>query len=65
MTRAREGEDKKAVFRRAKHQRLPAAEQGGKKKREEETRRARAKRTRARPPQKKREVENKSTAANK
>ena len=44
MTRAREGEDKKAVFCRAKHQRLPAAEQGGKKKRE---------------------VENKSTAANK
>lgn len=41
MTRAREGGGAKAFFRRPKHQRLPATEQGGKKKHEEETSRPR------------------------
>ena len=36
MTRAREGGGAKAVFRRARHQRLPATEQGGKERTEEE-----------------------------
>lgn len=36
MTRARERGGAKAVFRRAKHRRLPATEQDGKKKHEEE-----------------------------
>lgn len=34
MTRAREGEGAKAFFRRPKHQRLPATEQGGKERNE-------------------------------
>lgn len=54
MTRAREGGGAKAFFRRPRHQRLPATEQGGKrKKRRRKTSRARAQRRRARAHQKK------------
>ena len=66
MTRARERGGAKAFFRRPRHQRLPASEQGGKeKKRRRKPSRARAQRRRARAPQKKHEKETSRPSGNK